>query len=209
MTDEIDAIRIDRERRLDLADDAGQVRRIVDTRSIQIAARVGRIPELAPVAIACAVWIRIEVAASRRLLPKTKVGVLFAARGAVPMEDEKERRRLRGVISRRDVDGHGPIAANDHIGTVRRDDRGGGSIRCGRRGRGGGGCTPDGRRRDGRGRSRRDGLRSADPDAPSATATRPRRRTASAPSVEARLSHRRQIVWRPLVCWSRHHPNRR
>jgi hypothetical protein len=34
------------------------------------------------------------------------------------MEDEKERRRLGGVISRRDVDGHGPIAADDHIGAM-------------------------------------------------------------------------------------------
>ena len=76
------------------------------------------------------------------------------------MEDEKERCRLRGVVSRRDVDGHRAIAADDDSAAMRRGHGGGGSART---------CRRDRRRR--KVDSRRVGTVSAAADAEASAAT--------------------------------------
>ena len=112
MADDIDPLRIDRERCLDLGDDAGEVGRVVDALAVEVAARVGRIPEPVPVVVERPVGVDIQVAALRGELAEMEVEVVFAAGRTVAMEDDEERCRTAGVVARRNDDGHGPITAD-------------------------------------------------------------------------------------------------
>jgi hypothetical protein len=49
VAEHVDPLRVDRERRLDLGDDARQVGRVVDALAIEVTAGVGRVPEPASV----------------------------------------------------------------------------------------------------------------------------------------------------------------
>ena len=75
MPDEIDALGIDCERCPDLADDAGEICHVVDAGSMEVAARVGRIPEPVSVAVERSVRIGVEEAALRRQFAEMEVGV--------------------------------------------------------------------------------------------------------------------------------------
>ena len=100
----------------DLGDDACEVGRVVDASLLEVAARVGRIPEPAPVVVQRPIRVDVQVTAPRGLVPQTEVRLVIEAGGAVAMEEDEEWGRMGGVVARRDLDRDGPVAADDDLG---------------------------------------------------------------------------------------------